>query len=336
MQNRFGRISLVLLAASFLSTVTATAQQITLDMVPVGNPGNAPDPATGNVYGAVSYNYNIDAYDVTLGQYTTFLNAVAKTDTYGLYNSYMGNGGGGAGYPFGIARTGSPGSYSYSVTGSNPQRANMPVFSETWLDAARFCNWLQNGQLTGSEGTATTEAGAYTLNGDVSSGLESRNAGAKYFIPSTNEWYKAAYYNPSSGTYSTYATQSNLAPSNSLVLVANDANYNNGGYTDSTNILTPVGYFSTSPSYYGTFDQSGDIWNWTDAIVAGTYRSWRGGIWDGSAAYMASSSAGNYGYPASGSDGGVGFRVASVPEPGSIALLLAAAGGLLIWRVRRK
>ena len=39
--------------------------------------------------GAVDYNYSIDKYDVTLGQYTQFLNAVAKTDTYGLYNSYM-------------------------------------------------------------------------------------------------------------------------------------------------------------------------------------------------------------------------------------------------------
>ena len=54
---------------------------------PVGNAGNAPDPSTG--YGAVDYNYNIGEYDVTAGQYTAFLNAVAATDTYGLYNSSM-------------------------------------------------------------------------------------------------------------------------------------------------------------------------------------------------------------------------------------------------------
>ena len=173
--------------------------QTSISLVPVGNAGNAPDPATGNLYGSVSYNYSIDAYDVTLAQYTVFLNAVAKTDTYGLYNIYMG----GANDYYstqGIMQSGSPGSYSYSVTGSNPQAANCPAFDVTWFDAARFCNWLQNGQLTGVRGTGTTETGAYTLNGDTTSGTESRNANAKYFIPSENEWYKAAYYNPSSAT----------------------------------------------------------------------------------------------------------------------------------------
>ena len=50
---------------------------VTIDWVPVGNAGNANDPATGNLYGGVAYNYSIDKYDVTVGQYTEFLNAVA-------------------------------------------------------------------------------------------------------------------------------------------------------------------------------------------------------------------------------------------------------------------
>jgi hypothetical protein len=56
--------------------------QTSVSMVTVGNPGNAPD-TTG--YGAVSYVYKMDKYDVTTAQYTQFLNAVAATDTYGLY-----------------------------------------------------------------------------------------------------------------------------------------------------------------------------------------------------------------------------------------------------------
>jgi hypothetical protein len=57
-------------------------------------------------------------------------------------------------------QSGSSGSDSYSVTGSDPQAANCPIFDLTWGDAARFCNWLQNGQPTGAEGAGTTETGA--------------------------------------------------------------------------------------------------------------------------------------------------------------------------------
>ena len=55
-----------------------------LEFVPVGNPGNAADPATGSQYASVPYTYQMGKYDVTVGQYTAFLNAVAKTDTYGF------------------------------------------------------------------------------------------------------------------------------------------------------------------------------------------------------------------------------------------------------------
>ena len=119
-----------------------------LQFVTVGNPGNAADPSTG--YGSVGYTYQMGKYDVTVGQYVQFLNAVAKTDTYGLYNGLMASYGGI--FPFGITQSGSSGSYSYSVTGSYAQDANCPMFEVSWGDAARFCNWLQNGQPTGPEG----------------------------------------------------------------------------------------------------------------------------------------------------------------------------------------
>ena len=82
------------LVISFVWAVSASA--ITIDTVPVGNVGNPNDPAdresltTGvQNFGAVSYAYNIGKYEVTVGQYTAFLNAVAATDTYGLYNTSM-------------------------------------------------------------------------------------------------------------------------------------------------------------------------------------------------------------------------------------------------------
>ena len=61
-----------------------------VSFVTVGNPGNAPDPASGGLYGSVPYTYQMGKYDVTVGQYCQFLNAVAKTsDPYGLYDSYL-------------------------------------------------------------------------------------------------------------------------------------------------------------------------------------------------------------------------------------------------------
>ncbi len=301
-------------------------------------PNNPPDPATGGLYGSVGYTYQMGKYDVTVGQYCQFLNAVAKTsDPYGLYYRDMATD-----YrTIAITQNGSAPNYSYTVTGSDSQAANCPIFDITWGDAARFCNWLQNGQSTAAEGNGTTETGAYTLNGDTTNLMtETRNAGAKYFIPSENEWYKAAYYDPSNGSYWSYPTQSNTPPSNSLLLSAtsnNDANYYTGSYTDPTNYLTPVGDFEDSPSPFGTYDMGGDVWQWNEANISGSFRGLRGGAWYNFLSnYLASSTridddptSENYYF---------GFRVASVPEPGTIALLLAGVLSLLAyaWRRRRQ
>src|SRR6187551_1317669 len=72
---------------------TTTSHAVTIDMVTVGNPGNSPDTdvmydgTTG--YGSVGYGYRIGKYEVTAGQYTEFLNAVAKDDPNGIYNTVM-------------------------------------------------------------------------------------------------------------------------------------------------------------------------------------------------------------------------------------------------------
>lgn len=169
----------------------------------VGDINNSND-STG--YGGVSYEYLIGQYAVTNCDYAAFLNAVATTDSYVLYNTNMANARGG------ISRSGSSGSYSYSV---KTNYGNKPVIFVSWFDAARYCNWLHNNKPSGSQNNSTTEDGAYTIpDGRTSGNAVAKNAGAKYWIPTDNEWYKAAYYK-GGGTnagYWTYSTQSDTAP----------------------------------------------------------------------------------------------------------------------------
>jgi formylglycine-generating enzyme required for sulfatase activity len=245
---------------------------------------------------------------------------------------------------YGITQSGSPGSYTYSVMG-NP---NFPMIAVTWGDAARFCNWLANGQPTGAAGSGATETGSYTLNGATTNAALmaiTRNPTATYVIPSETEWYKAAYYKGGSTNagYWLYPTQSNTQPSNVLSATGtNNANYfdnppvpgNTGGFTDPTNHLTAVGAFASSPGPYGTFDMGGDVFQWNEATYSASWRGERGGCYYfngyGSVLLQASYRDGS---PPTDEGLGVGFRVALVPEPASMALLVL--GGLLIARRRR-
>ena len=329
-------ISIILGALLALSTNTP-AQSVSINFVPVGNPGNAADPTTG--YGAVNYNYDIGEYDVTLSQYCSFLNSVATTsDPYSLYNPALATNQ----YIAGISRTLTSGTYSYSVIGSSGPD---PVTYVSWFDAARFCNWVQNGQLAGLEGIGTTETGAYTLNGAMSGVSISKNANAQYWIPSENEWYKAAYYDPTlnggTGGYWLYPTRSNTAPGNAVGSGTNEANYNNGVYSvtqsgslSSTQIyLTPVGAFRNSASADGTYDQGGDVWQWNDAVISGSSRGLRGGSWNVYGPNLRSSIRDSF-YPTY-EDSDVGFRVAaaSVPESTATISLIISLGMLALrWK----
>jgi formylglycine-generating enzyme required for sulfatase activity len=306
-----------------LLTLPASAV-VNIDWVTVGNAGNAADPATGSLYGAVAYAYNIARNETTIAQYAEFLNAVAKTDSYGLYNANMTTS-----HINGISQSGSSGSFTYSV---NPGSENKPISYVSWLDAARFCNWLHNGQQTGAGAALTAETGAYTLNG-ATGGIITRNVGATVWIPSENEWYKAAYYDPNKGGtgvggYWAQATQSNTLTGNTIGM-PDSANYYDEdwvGYPGPA--LTDVGaYGQNSQSAYGTNDQAGNLYEWNDAVIASTLQVRRGGAWSESAFFL----------PSSFRDGDsphtetsyIGFRLASIPEPSSALLTLFFTIGLL-------
>ncbi|MBM4038873.1 MAG: formylglycine-generating enzyme family protein [Planctomycetes bacterium] len=326
---------------AFVFAVAAVAQAVTIDWVTVGDAGNAADTRYDYPpgYGAVDYEFRIGKYEITAGQYTEFLNAVAATDTYGLYNGNMWI------WDYGckIQQSGSPGSYTYSVA---PDRADRPVNYVSFWDAARFANWMHNGQPTGTQGPGTTEDGAYINVGNQTT--FARVADALFFIATEDEWYKAAYHDPNKGGqsvpgYWTYPTMSDTALTAEAPPGTNSVNgsANYDWVIGAPYYTTPVGAYTFMPSAsaYGTFDQGGNLWEWNETAI-GSSRGARGGSWvSGSSDLSASSRI--YGHP-SGEGDDVGFRLAgslestAIPEPATVSLFGIAALAAMLRRRRRR
>jgi formylglycine-generating enzyme required for sulfatase activity len=299
------------------------ARAVTIEWVPVGDPGNAADTASNCLAapadcGSVPYDYFIGKYEVTNAQYAEFLNAKAASDPVGLYNTSMGSDNSNGG----ITQSGSPGSYTYTV---KLGFENKPVTYVSFYDALRFANWLNNGQ-----GSGDTETGAYTITAvGISANSITRNAGASIFLPSENEWYKAAYYSPG-GVYFDYPvgtdTQTVCATPGAT---ANTANCFPEGLVS----LTDVGAYTGSASPSGTFDQGGNVWEWNETIFS-YGRGFRGGGFGSNVDILAAS---NWSALVTESEAlSNGFRVASlVPEPGPGLLGMTAVLGLAASRRRR-
>lgn len=287
------------------------AQAIDIGWVTVGDPGNKPDK-TG--YGAVAYEFQISKHEVTAEQYAEFLNTLAvKSDPHTLWHPGMVST---------INRIGKPGEYHYEAIKGKESR---PMVHVSFMEAMRFANWLNNGA-----GQGNTEKGAYDI--PSHGGLAGHEPDAKVWLPTEDEWYKAAYFQPETaggppGGYWLYPTRSNEKPElrEAGARESNSANYLQDGRTNSVGGVArsfadslPVGSYPNSASYYGTYDQGGNAWEWIEAVVFDTQRCIRGGCMAHSFEKLKSvvrtSSSPAKRYPATG------FRLArSVPKAGDAA-----------------
>jgi formylglycine-generating enzyme len=313
------RTTLQWLSIASLCLAASAASAVTIDWTFVGNPGNACDTQSQGCFGSVGYGYSIGTYEITNAQYAEFLNAKAASDPLGLYQSGMGftidHGG--------ITRSGSPGSYTYSTIAG---RANMPVNWVSFYDALRFANWMSNGQ-----GSGDTETGAYILLGGTATpsngATVTRNAGsgANTFLASEDEWYKAAYYDPTTSSYFDFPMSTNGFG----VCSGPTATPGRANCAEFVGDVTNRGSYTGSASPYGTFDQGGNVSEWTEAIIS-TNRGWRGGDFHGGESLLNASS--RFGVNPTGSSDATGFRLVVIPEPDTAVLLSMGVLGLACRR----
>ena len=304
------RLAAVLLTAFTLNiqpaaqadTFGTSGNEFTIDFVGIGNTGNAADTTS---FGAVPYEYRVGTYEITQ-------DAITKATASGMSN----------------------------VT-ARPWTGNQPAANITWYEAAAFVNFLNTNSGKTAAYDLTFSSGSWSMalwsseQAWTAGGTNLyRNKDAFYFLPSENEWYKAAYYNPAGTNYFLYPTGSDTAPT----AVASGTNAGTAVYNNAASVPAIVAS-AGGLSPYGTMGQGGNVWEWNESALDGTNssssenRAQRGGRWSGPE-FGLSSSGQNGNDPTFESDT-IGFRVASVPEPSTYVLVLMGAGALYLWKRRK-
>jgi formylglycine-generating enzyme required for sulfatase activity len=290
------------------------ANTFTIDFVPIGSPGNAAD-TTGspNPAGAVGYNYQMGMYEVSRGMITKA-------------NASIVNGGGNLGITM------------QDMTSFGGNGANRPATGVSWNEAARFVNWLNTSQGFQAAYKFTTNGVndniALWAPGDVGYDANNlfRNSLAKYVLPSFDEWYKAAYYDPNTSTYYDYPTGSNIQPTPvASGTAAGTAVYNQAtpqGPADITRAggLSPFGVMGLGGNVWKLLETESDLVNNSPSSERGI----RGGLWYFGFTYLLSSSCGSCGTDPTVSST-IGFRVASVASgwrPPKVSAINPASGSV--------
>jgi formylglycine-generating enzyme len=295
----------VLMAAAVLVGGMAQAAPIYPEMVTIGNPGNAADTRFG--CGAVPYTYQISKYAVSIAEWAAFYND-PNSNKVGSFNA----------------------TYNYWNQGTRTVGRQAPAVYISFNQAAQYCNWLTTGDAT--QGAYMIEAGpGYVL--EIMSREEILATGNLYYvIPTEDEWCKAAYIKPDGSGYTHYAHGADTVPPQSTD-GSTGWNYYVGGYAlPSPNRVWTVG--SGTEEQNGTYNMMGNVWEWNEELIFGHNRGLRGGSFGSSEIHLCASYRDDNDHMYESIN--IGFRVASIPEPGSITLLVCCAVAGLMWRRRRR
>jgi formylglycine-generating enzyme required for sulfatase activity len=312
-------------AQSLLQTFGSGANQFSISFVTIGNPGNAAmsrlNPYPDRLPGAVSYIYNIGKYEISRDM-------IAKANSAGSLGITM-----------------------WNMTSFGGNGVNRPATGISWNEAARFVNYLNTSKGYQAAYNFTTSGANDNISlwgaGQHSGDNKFRHKDAYYFLPSEDEWFKAAYGSPS-GTWYKYSTGSDSIPMPvSGGTTSGTVVYNN---QSSPADITNAGGLSP----YGTMAQGGNAWEWMESDTsypndaAGGLRILRGGSWDRESEIAMRIDADRYANadpaqetfynpdPNGPSPSTFGFRVASVPEPSALSLLALGLGGWAIFRRQQK
>lgn len=303
----------------------------------IGSPGNAPNQyveqpgGTVRSRGGVAYEYAITRTEITASQwnefvqaYTPFINPASRFDSRFFSDRFR---------PIFLPNN----QVRYEMI---PAAAEYPV-EIGWRYAARYCNWLHNGKV--NEAWAF-ENGAYDTStfGDVAGGYftdqVAHNPDAKFWIPTIDEWYKAAYFDPSKNgqnqpVYWLYPTTSDTAPISGL---PQDGGETSAGVprTGPEFDYPPTAAYADVMSPWGLWDLSGGYSEWLESVSQyqddlpdGRLRVGSRVGQDNWDLYDRSTGLMPFGSPRSGY-GGVRI-VAAVPEPA------AFSGVLIMWTLSR-
>lgn len=166
-----------------------------------------------------------------------------------------------------------------------------------------------------------------------------RNSQARYFLPSVDEWYKVAYYDPTTGNYFDFPTGSDEAPTPVASGTAPGTAVYLQDYNQGPADITLAGGLSP----YGTMGQGGNVWEWEETdfdlvndLVDGfntSFRGDRGGFWNDPSDIMQALARFSE-HPGVAAYSYLGFRVAStaIPEPSTLLLGALGAMGLMLRR----